>query len=126
VPPSLIAATTGLTVSPATSVSTKTTLTCTYKAADPSKSVIILYAVGVTTADFEAQAKKANSEHGPITAVKHLGSAAYYFTVPAQDVTITTLVIVHGQAQIVITSTASITKLADLGQNILSNIASKD
>jgi hypothetical protein len=87
--------------------------------------VIILYSIDVTAADFASQAKKANSAHGPITRVSHLGDGAYYFTVPAQDSTITTLVVVHGQAEIVITSTADITRLQNLAQLILFAFSSK-
>lgn len=119
VSPAQIAATTGLKVSPAQTTSTKTTVTCTYKATDLSKSVIILYAINVTPAAFASQAKKANSAHGPIVHVSNLGDGAYYFTVPAQDSTITTLVVVHGQAEIIITSTASLTQLHNLAQLIL-------
>ena len=125
VSPAQIAATTGLKVSPAQTTSTKTTVTCTYKATDLSKSVIILYSIDVTAADFANQAKKANSAHGPITHVSHLGDGAYYFTVPAQDSTITTLVVVHGQAEIVITSTAGLAQIQNLAQLILFAFSSK-
>ncbi len=125
VSPAQIAATTGVKVSPAQTTSTKTTVTCTYKAADLSKSVIILYSIDVTAADFASQAKRANSAHGPITRVSHLGDGAYYFTVPAQDSTITTLVVVHGQAEIVITSTAGLTQVQNLAQLILFAFSSK-
>jgi hypothetical protein len=123
--PAQIAATTGLKVRPAQATnSTKTTVTCAYKGADLSKSVLILYAIDVTPTQFTSQAKKVNSAHGPITHVSHLGDAAYSFTVPAQGATITSLVVVHGQAEIVITSTAGIAQLAGLARVILSTFSS--
>jgi hypothetical protein len=126
VTPAQIAAATGLKVQPAQTSSVKTSVTCTYKATELSKSVIILYSIDVTAADFTSQAKRANTAHGPITHIKHLGDAAYYFTVPAQDTTITTLVVIHGQAEIVITSTASINQIADLARTILATFTSKE
>jgi hypothetical protein len=126
VQPAQIAAATGLKVSPAQGTATKTTLTCTYKGTDLSKSVIILYGIDVTSAEFTSQAKKANAAHGPITHVSHLGDAAYYFTVSAPGRrTITTLVLVHGQAEIVITSTASVGHLVDLATQILTIFSAK-
>lgn len=119
VQPAQIAATTGLQVSPAQTTSTKTTVTCSYNGSDLSKSVIILYAIDVTSSEFTSQANKANSQHGPIVRLSNLGDAAYYFTVPASDATITTLVVLHGQAEIVITSTATVTGNEDLAQLIL-------
>lgn len=127
VKPAQIAATTGLKVSPAqTTSSTKTTVTCAYKGADLTKSVIILYAIDVTPTEFTSQAKNVNSAHGPITHVSHLGDAAYDFTVPAKGATITSLVVVHGQAELVITSTARIAQVADLARVILAAFAAKE
>ena len=97
----------------------KTSVTCTYKASDPSKSVIIQYLINVTPTEFTNQAKKVNSTHGPITQVKKLADAAYYFTVPSGSSTITTLVMIHGQAEIVITSTATLSQINSLAQLIL-------
>jgi hypothetical protein len=125
VQPTQIAVATGLQVSPAQTTSTKTTVTCSYKGSDLAKSVIILYAIDVTSSEFTSQATKANSQHGPIVHVNNLGNAAYYFTVPATDATITTLVVLHGQAEIVITSTATITQNENLAQVILFRFSSK-
>jgi hypothetical protein len=115
---------TGLEVLPATVTSTKTTVNCNYKGSDPAKSVIILYEIDVTATDFTDQAKKANSAHGPIVHVKDLGDAAYYFMVPAQDATVTTLAILHGEAEIVITSTATVAQITRLATVILSTFSS--
>ncbi len=124
VQPAQIAATTGLQVSPAQTTSTKTTVTCSYKGADLAKSVIIRYAVDVTSAEFTSQATKANSQYGPITHLANLGDAAYYFTVPSGDAKIITLVLVHGQAEIVITSTATLTDNENLAQLLLFGFSS--
>jgi Tfp pilus assembly protein PilX len=126
VQPTQIAATTGLQVSPAETTSTKTTVTCSYDGSDLSKSVIILYAIDVTTSEFTSQAAKANSEHGPIVHLSNLGDASYYFTVASSGSTITTLVVLHGQAEIVITSTASITQNENLAQLILFGFSQKE
>lgn len=118
--PAQIHVTTGLEVLPATVTSTKTTVTCNYKGSDPAKSVIIIYEVDVSPTDFANQAKAANTAHGPITHVSGLGDAAYYFTVPAKDSTVTTLALLHGQAEIVITSTATLAQITLLAKVILS------
>ena len=117
--PTQIGVTTGLQVSPAQTTSTKSTVTCTYKGTDPSKSVIILYGIDVTSSEFTSQATEANSQHGPIVRLNNLGDASYYFTVPSNGATITTLVVLHGQAEIVITSTAPATANENLAQLIL-------
>lgn len=122
--PAQIHVTTGLEVLPATVTSTKTTVNCNYKGSDPAKSVIILYEVDVTPTDFTNQAKAANSAHGPITHVSDLGDAAYYFMVPSKDTTITTLALIHGQAEIVITSTATVAQITTLAKVILSYFSS--
>jgi len=123
--PAQIAATTGLQVGPAQTTSTKTLVTCTYQGTDLSKSVIVRYAVNVTPTEFTSQATKASSQYGPIGHLSHLGDAAYYFTVPAKDQTITTLVLIHGEAEIVITSTATLTQNENLAQLILFGFSPK-
>jgi hypothetical protein len=124
VQPAQIAATTGLQVSPAQMTSTKTTVTCTYQGAELSKSVIIRYGIDVTSAEFTSQATKANSQYGPIVRLNNLGDAAYYFTVPSGGAKIVTLVVLHGQAEIVVTSTASLTGNENLAQLLLFGFSS--
>jgi hypothetical protein len=122
--PAQIAATTGLQVAPAQEAAAKNLVTCTYNGTDLSKSVIIRYGIDVTPTEFTSQATKANSQYGPIGHLTHLGDAAYYFTVPAKE-TITTLVVAHGEAEIVVTSTATLTQNENLAQLILFGFSSK-
>jgi hypothetical protein len=124
VQPAQVAATTGLPVSPAETTSTKTTVTCTYQGTELSKSVIIRYGIDVTSSEFTSQATKANSQYGPIVHLNNLGDAAYYFTVPSGGAKIVTLVVLHGQAEVVITSTASPTSNENLAQLILFGFSS--
>jgi hypothetical protein len=103
--------------------STSTTVRCSYQGSDPAKSVIIIYEVDVSPKEFDDQAKAANTAHGPIAHANGLGDGAYYFTVPTKDSTVTTLAVLHGQAEIVITSTATLAQITLLAKVILSYFA---
>ncbi len=118
VTPQQIAATTGVQVNQPVANPTKNSVTCIYKASDPSKSVLIEFVIQITVEQFEKQASTIDQTH-PITKIDKLGEAAYTFSVPSAGPTVNTLVIAHGTSQIIITSTATTTELENLAQLIL-------
>lgn len=90
--------------------------TCTYPAAGGGQPVDILYASGATAGLFAADQTRLASTHGPVTSVSGLGDQAYSFATAAGNRTATTLVVLTGSLQFVVTSTSPLGHVEELAQ----------
>ncbi len=94
-------------------------VTCTYPSPDPADSVIVKYISNVTESEFNAQLKRAETQHPPVTPVTGIGNGAYYISVATPAGTATSLLVLHGHAEIDITGTAPPANLESLARLIL-------
>ena len=102
--------------------------TCTYPATDTTKksdAVIISFRAGVTDAIAGAEQAAVRKLHGTTTDVSGSGFTAYYYQVKAGGQTVTSLVTLVGQAQVTVTSTASLDKIEALTQQIFDTFATQ-
>jgi hypothetical protein len=94
-------------------------VTCTYPAPDPADSVIVKYISDVSESEFNAQLKRAETEHPPVYPVTGIGSGAYYISATTPTGKATSLLVLHGQAEINVTSSAPAANLESLARLIL-------
>lgn len=119
VTPAQVRATTGTTVGAPTVAVHGSVATCTYTPSGAGQPLVIQYASGADTVLFATDQTRVSSTHGPTTPVTGLGDHAYYFTTPAGSQTATTLVVLTGSLQFIVTSTSSITQVEGLAQLVL-------
>jgi hypothetical protein len=127
VTPAQIEATLGKQVAKPTAVNSTASTACTYlstTSSDKSDSVIIVYRGGVTKSAYSAQKATLAKTHGSITDVSGVGDTAYYYTVQSHGQTVTSLVTLVNQAQVSITSTATVAQAEALAKQIFATFAS--
>jgi len=90
--------------------------TCTYPAVGAGRPVVLLYASGTTAGLFAADQARLASTHGPLTSVSGLGDQAYSFATYAGNRTATTLVVLTGSLQFVVTSVSPLGQVEELAQ----------
>ena len=101
---------------------------CTYPSADRSDrsgSVIIVYRGGMTKKAAATEKAALAKLHGATTDVSGVGDSAYYYTVQSDGQTVTSLVTLVNQAQISITSTASVAQAEALAKEIFATFAAE-
>jgi hypothetical protein len=96
--------------------------TCTYKAVDLAKSVIIEYDIGATSKSFAADRSKIESHHVTTTSVPGLGSETYSFSETSSSGTVNTVVTLQGTLQTIVSGTSSMTQVTSLAEEILYKI----
>ena len=102
--------------------------TCTYPSKDTTKesdAVIISFRAGVTDAIAGSEQAAVRKLHGTTTDVSGTGFTAYYYQVKTGGETVTSLVTLVGEAQVTVTSTASLDKIEALTQQIFDTFASQ-
>ena len=104
--PVQVKATTGSAVSSPRVAVYGSVATCTYPTAGAGEPVAIQYASGATGNLFTADQSRVASAHGPVMSVTGLGDQAYGFTIVAGSGTATTLVVLTGSLQFIVTSTS--------------------
>ena len=119
VSPAQIRATTGTTVGAPQVTVHGSVATCTYPAADAGQPIVLQYASGANATLFASDQARVASAHGPTTPVTGLGDQAYYFTTPAGSRTATTLIVLTGSLQFIVTSTSSLSQVEGLAQLVL-------
>ncbi len=104
--PSTVRATVGTTVGAPHAVVRGVVTTCTYKAADPSKSVIIEYNTAATPTTFAADKSEIEQrEHVSTTSIQGLGNQAYAFTLRSSGDAVNTVVSLQNTLQTIVTGT---------------------
>ena len=102
-------------------------VTCTYpaKAGHPATDgVFVSFHSGVTTAQFAAEATALSKLGGTTTNVSGNGDTAFSYTQEKDGATVNTLATLVGRAQVVVTSTASISQIEALTIHIFSSFGS--
>ncbi len=110
----------GTPVDPATVVDRGSTTSCTYKAPDPSQSVIVEYQGGATVASFTSGQQAFEVRYGTTTPVSGLGSQAYVGTATSGQPPSITVVTLVGSTQIVVIGTNSVAQVERLAEEVLS------
>ena len=126
VAPSQIKSTMGVTVGMPIPVVKGSETTCTYRAANLSKSVIIQYDVAATTSSVEADRSAIEARHVTVTSVPALGSAAYSFSEPSKQGTVNSVVTFQGSLQTVVTGTSPMSSVQTMAEAILYQIDAHD
>jgi len=104
--PSTVRATVGTTVSEPHAVVRGAVTTCTYKAAVPSKSVIIEYDTAATPTTFAADKSEIEQrERVTTTSIQGLGDQAYAFTLRSSGDAVNTVVSLQNTLQTIVTGT---------------------
>ncbi len=97
--------------------------TCTYKASDPSRSVIIEYDTAATSSSFAAAKSRVESQYGPTASLPGLGDQAYYSIVVDNQQTVTTVAVLQGSLQTIVIAAAPPIKVEQLAGQILAMLA---
>lgn len=129
VTPAQIEATLGKQVEKPRAVNSNLSTACTYPSTDHSDktgSVIIVYRGGVTQKVATAQKAALTKLHGTTTDVSGVGDTAYSYTVQSGGTTVTSLVTQVNEAQISITSTASLAQSEALAKQIFATLSSDE
>ncbi len=101
---------------------------CTYPSSDPSTpadAVIISFRSHVTNAAAGAEQASLDKLHGTTTDVSGVGDVAYYYTVNSGGRDLNTLVVLVGETQVTITSTAPITSAETLAKQIFATFSAQ-
>ncbi len=93
--------------------------TCTYKAADRSRSVIIAYDTAATAASFAQDRSLIKSRQGPTTTVSGLGNQAYSSSATSGQETVNTVVTLQGSLQTIVTGTRPLAQVKSMAEEIL-------
>lgn len=118
--PSTVRATTGEAVGTPHAVIHGAVTTCTYKAAVPSKSVIIEYDTAATPTTFAAD--KSEIERGKgvtTTSIQGLGNDAYTFTLRSSGDAVNTVVSLQGTLETIVTGTSQPGNIETLAEEII-------
>lgn len=118
--PSTVRATTGEAVGTPHAVIHGAVTTCTYKAAVPSKSVIIEYDTAATPTTFAAD--KSEIERGKgvtTTSIQGLGNDAYAFTLRSSGDAVNTVVSLQGTLETIVTGTSQPGNIETLAEEII-------
>jgi len=128
VTPAQIESTLGRKVDNPVVVNSTAATACTYRASDKSNesdSVIVGFRGGVTSAIAGAEQAQVEKLHGTTTDVSGTGDTAYSYSAQASGGhTVNTLVTLVGQAQVTVSSTASVAQAETLTQQIFASLAS--
>lgn len=126
VTPAQIEATLGKPVGEPSAANSTESTACTYRStdrSDPSGSVIIVYRGGMTKKAAATEKAALAKLHGATTDVSGVGDSAYYYTVQSGGHTVTSLVTLVNEAQISITSTATVAQAETLAKQIFHTFA---
>lgn len=94
--------------------------TCTYKAAVPSKSVIIEYDTAATPTTFSADKSEIERREGvTTTSIQGLGNQAYAFTLRSSGDAVNTVVSLQGTLQTIVTGTSQPGAVETLAEEIV-------
>lgn len=118
--PSTVRATTGEDVGAPHAVIRGSVTTCTYKAAVPSKSVIIEYDTAATPTTFSADKSEIERREGvTTTSIQGLGNQAYAFTLRSSGDAVNTVVSLQGTLQTIVTGTSQPGAVETLAEEIV-------
>ena len=120
-----IRAITGTDVAAPTASNKGSTTTCTYKASDPSQSVIIEFQGGASTTTFAASQQAFELRYGSTTPISGLGTQAYVGTVTSGQVETYTVVTLVGSAQVVVVGSGSLSHVEELAEHTLAALYAK-
>jgi hypothetical protein len=123
--PAQIQSTLGHTVGKPTTINSTGATTCSYPATPKSDSVLIVFRGGVTADQAATQQAKLAATHGSTTDVSGPGIQAYYYSAQTQGGTVTSLVTLVHQTELVVTSTASASQMEALSKQIFASLASQ-
>ena len=93
--------------------------TCTYKAADRSRSVIIGYDTAATSTSFTQDRSQIQSRQGPTTTIPGLGDQAYSSSAKTGQETVNTVVTLQGSLQTIVTGTSTLAQVKSMAEEIL-------
>lgn len=118
--PSTVRASTGDVVGTPHAVIRGSVTTCTYKAADPSKSVIIEYDTAATPTTFAADKSEIEKREGVTTTSIHgLGDQAYAFSLRSSGDAVNTVVSLQGTLETIVTGTSEPGNIETLAEEII-------
>jgi hypothetical protein len=117
--PAQVKQTMGSTVTTPTAQVDGSVTTCTYKAADRSRSVIIAYDTAATAASFAQDRSLIKSRQGPTTTVSGLGNQAYSSSAKSGQETVNTVVTLQGSLQTIVTGTSPLAQVKSMAEEIL-------
>jgi hypothetical protein len=93
--------------------------TCTYKAADLSRSVLIVYDTAATSTSFTQDRSQIQSRQGPTTTISGLGDQAYSSSAKTGKETVNTVVTLQGSLQTIVTGTSTLAQVKSMAEEIL-------
>jgi hypothetical protein len=93
--------------------------TCTYQAADRSRSVIIGYDTAATSTSFADDRSQIQSRQGPTTTISGLGNQAYSSSAKTGQETVNTVVTLQGSLQTIVTGTSTLAQVKSMAEEIL-------
>jgi hypothetical protein len=117
--PAQVKQTMGTTVRTPTVVVKGAVTTCTYKAAELSRSVLIEYDTASTSASFTADRSQIQSRQGLTTTVSGLGDQAYSSSAKTGQETVNTVVTLQGSLQTIVTGTSTLAQVKSMAEEIL-------
>ena len=95
---------------------------CTYRAINPSKSVVIRYDIASSQSAFTADESVLETHHQAISAVTGLGDEAYSTSVSTGQGAVNTVVARQNSLEVLVTGTAPLSNTLDLVQAILTKV----
>jgi hypothetical protein len=93
--------------------------TCTYKAADLSRSVLIVYDTAATSTSFTQDRSQIQSRQGPTTTISGLADQAYSSSAKTGKETVNTVVTLQGSLQTIVTGTSTLAQVKSMAEEIL-------
>ncbi len=103
-----------------TAVNHGSTSTCTYRAADTARSVIVEYEAGVSTSSFVNAQQAFELQYGQTISISGLGDQAYVGVATSGNRSTYTVVTLVGTTQVVVIGSASRQKVESLAEVVLS------
>jgi hypothetical protein len=100
-----------------------TITTCTYPAADGSKSVLLSFRIDVSTTEAAEEQTAAKKLHATTQNVSGVGDGAFSYTLQQGGHTVTALVTLVGENQFAVTSTGSLDQEERLTTDIFASLA---
>jgi hypothetical protein len=122
VAPAQVKANMGVTVGAPTSIVHGSVTTCTYKAPELSKSVIIEYDTSATASSFAADRSTIESHHVSTTSVPGLADQAYSFSEASGQNKVNAVVTLQGSLETIVTGTSSSAQVEALAEEIVDKI----
>jgi hypothetical protein len=93
--------------------------TCTYKAAELSRSVLIVYDTAATAASFAQDRSSIQSRQGQTTTLSGLADQAYSASATSGQETVNTVVTLQGSLQTIVTGTNTLAQVKSMAEEIL-------